>query len=90
MTLILVSKRTPEATKESLFQGKTVVWFNDLIIGKEEFLEQIIKDNIHFGPLKYIDSKTILNIDVKNDTFLPTQLSSAEYEAMFHMRSRRV
>ena len=31
-----------------------------------------------------------VNIDVKNDTFLPTQLSSAEYEAMFHMRSRRV
>ena len=31
-----------------------------------------------------------VNIDVKNDTFLPTQLSSAEFEAMFHMRSRRV
>jgi len=31
-----------------------------------------------------------VNIDVKNDTFLPTQLSSAEYEAMFHMRSRRI
>ena len=29
-------------------------------------------------------------IDVKNDTFLPTVLSSAEYEAMFHMRSRRI
>ena len=31
-----------------------------------------------------------VNVDVKNDTFLPTQLSSAEYEARFHMRSRRV
>jgi len=31
-----------------------------------------------------------VNIDIKNDTFLPTQLSSAEYEAMFHMRSRRI
>ena len=31
-----------------------------------------------------------VNIDIKNSTFLPTQLSSAEYEAMFHMRSRRV
>ena len=31
-----------------------------------------------------------VNIDVKNDTFLPTVLSSAEYEAMFHMRSRRI
>jgi hypothetical protein len=31
-----------------------------------------------------------VSIDVKNDTFLPTVLSSAEYEAMFHMRSRRI
>ena len=31
-----------------------------------------------------------VNIDIKNDTFLPTQLANAEYEAMFHMRSRRV
>ena len=31
-----------------------------------------------------------VNIDIKNNTFLPTQLASAEYEAMFHMRSRRV
>ena len=27
-----------------------------------------------------------VNIDVKNNTFLPTTLASAEYEAMFHMR----
>ena len=31
-----------------------------------------------------------VDIDVKNDTFLPTQLSSAEYEAVFHIRSRRM
>jgi len=31
-----------------------------------------------------------VNIDVKNNTFLPTKLASAEYEAMFHMRSRRI
>ena len=31
-----------------------------------------------------------VDVDVKNNTFLPTQLSSAEYEARFHMRSRRV
>ena len=31
-----------------------------------------------------------VNIDVKNNTFLPTTFASAEYEAMFHMRSRRI
>ena len=31
-----------------------------------------------------------VTIDVKNNSYLPTVLSSAEYEAMFHMRSRRI
>ena len=31
-----------------------------------------------------------VDVDVKNNTFLPTKLSSAEYEARFHMRSKRI
>ena len=31
-----------------------------------------------------------VDIDVKNNTFLPTLLASAEYEGVFHIRSRRV
>lgn len=31
-----------------------------------------------------------VNIDIKNDTFLPTRLASAEYEGVFHIRSRRI
>ena len=31
-----------------------------------------------------------VDIDVKNNTFLPTLLASAEYEGVFHMRSRRI
>tara|TARA_B100001094_G_scaffold39584_3_gene34115 strand:+ start:6181 stop:8634 length:2454 start_codon:yes stop_codon:yes gene_type:complete len=31
-----------------------------------------------------------VDIDVKNKTFLPTLLASAEFEAMFHMKSRRI
>jgi len=31
-----------------------------------------------------------VDIDVKNDTFLPTRLASAEFEGVFHIRSRRI
>ena len=31
-----------------------------------------------------------VDIDIKNNSYLPTQLSSAEYEAVFHIRSRRM
>ena len=31
-----------------------------------------------------------VDIDIKNNTFLPTRLASAEYEGTFHIRSRRL
>ena len=31
-----------------------------------------------------------VSIDIKNNSFLPTQLSSAEYEAMYYLRSKRM
>ena len=31
-----------------------------------------------------------VDIDIKNDTFLPTRLASAEFEGIFHIRSRRI
>jgi hypothetical protein len=31
-----------------------------------------------------------VDIDIKNNTYLPCKLTGAEYEAMFHMRSRRI
>ncbi len=31
-----------------------------------------------------------VNVDIKNNTFLPSRLASAEYEGVFHIRSRRI
>ena len=70
---------------EALFEGKTVVWFNDLIIGEEDSIEQIIKDNIQFGPLKYLNNKAILNVDVKNESSVAFQM---EYIGNFSFHKR--
>src|SRR6056300_1333053 len=48
MTFVRVTERTPAAVKKALFEGKTVVWFNDLIIGKEAEVSKLVKENIHF------------------------------------------
>jgi len=49
------------------------------------------KINLDTGTFKVpIMSKSDrVNIDVKNNTFLPTRLASAEYEGVFHIRSAR-
>ena len=48
--------------------------------------------NLQTGTFKVpvMSEATKVNIDIKNDTFLPVQLSSAEYEAMYYLRSRRM
>ena len=43
VTLVLASERTPSALKEALFAKRTVVWFKDLLIGREEPLGALLK-----------------------------------------------
>ena len=54
MTLVNVENESEKSVKSALFARKTVVWFKDLLIGKEENLKALIKSNLVFGPLKYI------------------------------------
>ena len=86
MTFVRVTERTPAAVKKALFERKTVVWFNDLIIGKEAEVSKLVKENIHFGKTNYAEDKTILNVEVTNESSLPFQMEyTGEYS--FHQRS---
>ena len=86
MTFVRVTERTPAAVKKALFERKTVVWFNDLIIGKEAEVSKLVKENIHFGKPNYAEDKTILNVEVTNESSLPFQMEyTGEYS--FHQRS---
>ena len=66
MTFVRVKDKTPEALKKALFEGKTVVWYNELLIGKKVHLQQLIRENLSFGPIVYPDDKTIARIKVIN------------------------
>jgi hypothetical protein len=37
MTLVFANERTSESLKEAMFAGRTLVWFKDILGGKEEF-----------------------------------------------------
>lgn len=86
MTFVKVAQRSPEAVKKALFERKTVVWYNDLIIGNKENIKQIVIDNIIFGSPKYLEDKTILNVDITNESSLPFHM---EYlgDFSFHKRT---
>jgi hypothetical protein len=86
MTFVRVKDKTPEALKKALFVGKTVVWYNELLIGKKEHLQQLIRENLSFGPIVYPEDKTIARIEVINHAATALHL---EYlgEFSFHKRA---
>lgn len=43
VTLVLASDRSPSAVKEALFAKRTIIWFKDLLIGREEPLGALLK-----------------------------------------------
>ena len=46
VTLVFAKENTEASLKEGLMNGRTVVWFNNTLIGKKEFLEPLLKSSI--------------------------------------------
>ena len=86
MTFVFVENKTTEAVKKGLFEGKTVVWYEDLLVGKEEHIKKLITENLHIKSSKYPEDKTILEVELHNSSAAPIQL---EYTGTltFHQRS---
>ncbi len=74
MTFVLADSRTPEAVKKNLFEGHTFIWFEDLIIGPEAVLNQVLKANIEIRNADYPNGKQILNFEIINHSAWPIHL----------------
>ena len=46
VTLVLASERSPDAIKEALFAKRTIIWFKDLLIGREEHLAALLETGL--------------------------------------------
>ena len=46
VTLVLAEERTPESLREALFAGRTVVWYRNLLLGREEHLRPLIEASL--------------------------------------------
>ena len=73
---------TPDNNTTSTYELTTIVGTDESIIGSTTLDTGTFKVPI-------MSRADRITIDVKNLTHLPTNLTSAEYEAMFHMRSAR-
>lgn len=68
VTLIFSEERTEESLKKSLMDGKTVVWSNDFLIGKEPFIVPLIEESLTLSEIGYIGDTSVLSLKITNNS----------------------
>ncbi|MBL7814984.1 MAG: PHP domain-containing protein [Saprospiraceae bacterium] len=68
ITMVLAKERTPEAIKEGLMNRRTIVWFNNTLIGREEHLKPLLEAAIKVEKASYIGSSSVAEVVFRNDS----------------------
>lgn len=75
MTLVFAKERTPEAIKEALFAGRTAVWFEDKLIGRQEWLAPLLAECIRVRPPHLRDKdNNRMTVEVENRSAMDIHL----------------
>lgn len=86
MTLLLVKDKNANGVREALEQRRTMIWFNNLLIGKEELLEPFFKNAISIGPAFYKNEKGDEFITLRNTTGIEFTFFINENEDMIKLK----
>ncbi len=68
ITLIFAKERTVEGIKEALFDGRCIAWFDNLLVGREEWLKKLINSSLTFEFDDYIGPTSVLKVKVTNSS----------------------
>ncbi len=66
ITLVFAKERTKTSLREALFEGRTVAVYNDLLVGKEEFLLPLLRACVQVKSASYIPKTQVLEVVIKN------------------------
>jgi len=76
--LVLAKEKTPEAVKEALFAGRTVVYWRNFLMGKAEYLTPIFEQSISIeDPSAKIAPKGHVNFQIHNASEIDFELELA-------------
>ena len=79
VTLILADTNTEASVKEALFARRTVVWFNDLLIGEERNVVPLLKASLTIASASYTPDTTILEVTFRNVSDATFQLKNTSH-----------
>ena len=68
VTLAFASEKTQESLKAAFFEKRTVVWFNNTLIGREPVLKPLIEACLKVEKANYIGTSKIAEVKIMNDS----------------------
>jgi hypothetical protein len=68
ITLVFAKEPTIEGIKEGLENRRTVAFFKDLLIGRDEYLIPLIKESLKITSAKYLPKTSVLELEIENLT----------------------
>ena len=83
ITLVFAEERTEESLEEAVKAGRTVAWFNNTLIGRQEYLNPLLTSSLVVTKSEYYGTSSIADVTIENKsdaTFLLENLT----EFTFH------
>ena len=66
VTLILAKEMTEESIKDALFDGRTVVWYKNELIGREENVLELVNSCLSIKNTSYKGKTNVLLVEIEN------------------------
>ncbi|MGH8019042.1 MAG: Sb-PDE family phosphodiesterase [Opitutaceae bacterium] len=74
VTLVLARDRSAEAAKEALVAGRTVVWYDETLIGRTEWMDLLVRASLEMMTVGYFRDSSILEVGFQNRSDAPFHL----------------
>ncbi len=85
ITLVFANERTKESLKQALFDGRTVTWFNELLIGKQKHLQSLVDASLDITNVSYIGPSSVAIVRIQNNSDASFILQNkSEYDFQSH------
>lgn len=85
-TLVFVDERSKSGLKAALEAGRTAVWHDNTLIGREEHLRPLLDASLAVAETRYLEDTSVLEVRIENTSDAEYVLDSRG-ETSFHERS---
>jgi hypothetical protein len=74
VTLVLAKERSRASLREAMFEGRTIVWFKNLLIGDKKNMNELLSASLKITSARYSGKSDVLRLEIENSSDADFQL----------------